>query len=305
MISNSGSDERRRISGGVAGDQYGNEWAIINWYNRPWTHVLRHPDKIVREKIAELTEQAAKNDNIGYNQANRYSYWNELQKVGFNPSKINVRCDADCSAGVIANTKAVGYLLNLNQLKNLKASYTGDMIRGFKAAGFEVLTDSKLLVSDKYLLRGDILLYLGHHTATNLTNGVLVDIQEDSKTGWEKKADKYFYRLNGHLLKDKWQCINNRWYAFNGAGEMITGWFKSKGDWYYLNPADGAMLSGQWIDDDNKEYYLTKSGIMAKSCYIKNKNAKIDMYYWVDENGVYNNDYDTITPNLDKYEIAE
>ena len=300
MISNSGSDERRKISGGIAGDQYGNEWSIINWYNRPWTHILRHPDKVVREKIAELAEQAAKNDNIGYNQANRYSYWNELQKVGFNPSKINVRCDADCSAGVIANTKAVGYLLNLNQLKNLKASYTGDMIRGFKAAEFEVLTDSKLLVSDKYLLRGDILLYVGHHTATNLTNGVLVDIQE-SKTGWEKKADKYFYRLNGHLLKDKWQCINNRWYVFNGAGEMITGWFKSQDDWYYLNSADGAMLSSQWLTLDGRDYYLTNSGAMAKSCYIKGVN---NIYHWIDSEGHYDPTQDTREPDLQKYELA-
>jgi len=29
------------------------------------------------------------------------------------------------------------------------------------------------------------------------------------------------------------------------------------------------------------------------------------MYYWIDENGVYNSDYDTTTPNLNKYEIAE
>ena len=29
------------------------------------------------------------------------------------------------------------------------------------------------------------------------------------------------------------------------------------------------------------------------------------MYYWIDENGVYNSDYDTTTPNLNKYEIEE
>lgn len=40
-----------------------------------------------------------------------------------------------------------------------------------KTAGFEVLTASKYLTSPDYLIRGDILLYVGHHTATNLTTG--------------------------------------------------------------------------------------------------------------------------------------
>lgn len=49
--------------------------------------------------------------------------------------------------------------------------YTGNMRAGLKAAGFEVLTDSKYLTSDAYLLAGDILLNDGAHTATNLTDG--------------------------------------------------------------------------------------------------------------------------------------
>lgn len=44
MISNCGHDENNRYSGGKAGDQTGTEWRVINWYNRPWKCVLRHPD---------------------------------------------------------------------------------------------------------------------------------------------------------------------------------------------------------------------------------------------------------------------
>lgn len=44
MISNCGHDERGKYSGGKAGDQTGTEWQVINWYNRPWKCVLRHPD---------------------------------------------------------------------------------------------------------------------------------------------------------------------------------------------------------------------------------------------------------------------
>ena len=171
MISNSGSDERGKLKGGQAGDQTGAEWQIRPWYNRPWTHILRHPDAKVRALLAELGEESARNNNIGYDQDQRATYWTQLQKVGYRPSKIIVKCEADCSAGVIANIKAVGHLLGITKLKNLQASYTGDMRKGLINAGFQVLTASKYLTSENYLLRGDILLKEGSHTATALTNG--------------------------------------------------------------------------------------------------------------------------------------
>lgn len=170
MISNSGKDENRKYHGGKAGDQ-GGEWNIINWYNRPWNCVLRHPDEKVRKKLAELSRKSALNDKVGYDQYQRNTYWTQLQKVGYDPAKITVSCEADCSAGVIANTKAVGHLLGISELKNLNATYTGNMRKGFKDAGFTVLTASKYLTSDKYLLEGDILLNDNAHTAVNLDKG--------------------------------------------------------------------------------------------------------------------------------------
>lgn len=170
-ISNCSGDEKKRLKGGKAGDQTKTEWCIRTWYNRPWTCVLRHPNQQVRQLIAELGIEAATNDLIGYDQNQRTTYWVQLKQVGFRPIKITVACEADCSAGVIANVRAVGYLLNIDKLKNIDASYTGNMKAGFKKAGFEVLTDSKYLKSSDYLLPGDILLYEGHHTATNLGIG--------------------------------------------------------------------------------------------------------------------------------------
>lgn len=170
MISNSGKDERKKYSGGVAGDQ-GGEWDIINWYNRPWNCVLRHPDAKVREKIAELARKSALNNMIGYDQHQRNTFWTQLQMVNYDPSKIKTACEADCSAGVIAITKAVGHLLGVSALKNVNATYTGNMRNGFKNAGFTVLTASKYLTSDKYLLPGDILLNDNAHTAINLDKG--------------------------------------------------------------------------------------------------------------------------------------
>lgn len=171
MISNSGHDENGKYSGGKAGDQTGTEWAIINWYNRPWKCVLRHPDKAVRELIASLGEKAAKNDNIGYDQNERTTYWTQLEKVNYDPSAIKTKCEADCSSGVMANVKAAGYLLNDAKLKAVTITSTHYMRDMLVKAGFELLTDSKYLTSDNYLMRGDILLNDGAHTATNLTTG--------------------------------------------------------------------------------------------------------------------------------------
>ena len=171
-ISNSGSDEHGNYKGGAAGDNTGREWYVRDWYNRPWNCVLRHPDPAVRACIADLATKAANNNRIGYDQYQRDTYWKELQKVGYDPSKITVACEADCSAGVIANIKAAGHLLGHKELQDITCTYTGNMRSGLKAAGFACLTDSKYLAGSSYLVAGDILLNDAHHTATAVTNGI-------------------------------------------------------------------------------------------------------------------------------------
>lgn len=173
MISNSGHDEHGKYSGGVAGDQTGGEWSIIPWYNRPWNVILRYPDQKVREEIALLAEHAAKNDLIGYDQGQRTTFWQRLKESGYDPAQIKVACEADCSAGVLAIVKAVGCRLGVSKLKSIDQNgYTGNEKAILKSAGFKDLTSKKYTASEEYLLRGDILLYEGHHTAINLTDGV-------------------------------------------------------------------------------------------------------------------------------------
>ena len=91
--------------------------------------------------------------------------------MDWEPSKITVNCEADCSAGVCANVTAAGYLLGIKALQNHTGTYTGNMRSALTKAGFKLLTDSKYLTSGDYLLPGDILLNDGHHTATNVTVG--------------------------------------------------------------------------------------------------------------------------------------
>ena len=172
MISNCGHDERGRYSGGAAGDQTGTEWAIIKWYDRPWKCVLRHPDAKVRSMVAQMARAAAGNDKVGYDQSQRYTFWEHLKASNYDPAKITAKCEADCSSGVAAIVKAVGYQLGIQKLKDVSIyCYTGNLRAALKAAGFEVLTASKYLESDAYLLEGDVLLNDGAHTAINVTDG--------------------------------------------------------------------------------------------------------------------------------------
>lgn len=170
-ISNSGSDENGAYSGGQAGDQTGKEWRMRDWYNRPWTCVLRYPDQKVALKLAQLAIDAALNDHVGYDQSQNRTYLAQLKTMGWEPSRITVNCEADCSAGVCANVTAAGYLLGIKALQNHTGTYTGNMRSALTKAGFKLLTDSKYLTSGDYLLPGDILLNDGHHTATNVTIG--------------------------------------------------------------------------------------------------------------------------------------
>lgn len=171
MISNCGHDELRRYSGGKAGDQTGTEWYIRSWYNHNWKCVIRFPAD-VREQLAINAEKAAKNNLIGYDQNERLTYYNHLKASNWDASKITIACEADCSAGVSANIIAAGYKLGIDKLKKFNKSNTTSSLRlACKTVGAKILTDSKYLTSDVYLLRGDLILKDGSHVCTNLTNG--------------------------------------------------------------------------------------------------------------------------------------
>ena len=187
-ISNSGADENGRVHGGKAGDQNGREWTLRGWYDRPWTCVLRHPDALVQGALARLAVDAALNDRIGYDQFQRGTYWTRLKEAGCDPAAIQTACSADCTAGVAANARAVGTLYGIEALTRIPEDvYSGNMRAAFRAAGFTVLTDRKLLTDAARLLPGDILLYDGHHAATNVTVGALVKWVDGEALYWQRR----------------------------------------------------------------------------------------------------------------------
>lgn len=83
-------------SGGKAGDQTGQEVSTQKFYNhsKGW-NVLRAKDNKVAEKLAEAMKIACDNNNIGYDQSERYG----AIKHGIN-TKVKTECD--CSSLVRA-----------------------------------------------------------------------------------------------------------------------------------------------------------------------------------------------------------
>ena len=193
-ISNCGSNENGKTTGGKEGDQTGKEYRVISWYSRPWKCVLRFPDPKVGEEIARISEAAAKNNNVGYCQTHRRTYHDALKAANWNPAAIKKPVETDCSASTLANIIAAGHKCGIAALKQINPDgYTGNMRAALKKAGFTVLTDSKYLTSSDYLLPGDILLNDNAHAAVNLTAGpkakaAAVTTPAASATGNNEKA---------------------------------------------------------------------------------------------------------------------
>ena len=302
-IGQASRDERGRYSGGLAGDQDGREVAIREWYSRPWNKVLRPKNSAIAGRIAAAMEDACRNDNIGYDQYERTTLYDFCKANGWNIKAVNKPCETDCSALVAVCVNAAG-------IKVSGDIYTGNEAKALLQTGeFELLDAPKYLMTDEYLKRGDILLYEFHHTAIALQDGGKAEktkpAQVEYPLGWNVSSDgRWWYADTPQsIVAGRWAYINGRWYVFDQKGFMIRGWFKQGEDWYYMNPADGAMLSEQWVDIDGKSYYLTQSGLMARGGYIEDVSEKL--YFFVDENGVYKKELDTDAPDLSKYEVIE
>ena len=302
-IGQASRDERMKYSGGIAGDQDSKEVAIREWYNRPWNKVLRCKDVAKAEKIAVAMEKACKNDYIGYDQNQRTTLYSLCKANGWNIEDIKTPCETDCSA-------LVAVCVNYAGIRVSGDIYTGNEAKALLQTGeFELLSAPKYLLSDEYLKRGDILLYEFHHTAIALQDGKKAEkgrpVQVEYPLGWNKsESGQWWYADTPQsIIAGRWAFIEGRWYVFDLKGFMIVGWFKQGEDWYYMNPPDGAMLSGQWVDVDNMSFYMSRLGLMARNAYIKSDTN--DMYFWVDAEGRYVKELDTDTPDLSKYEVIE
>lgn len=233
IIGNAKIDENGRISGGVAGDQTRKEVCSHSWVNKGWNKMIRPKNSTVAEKIARAMEQACANDHIGYDQKERTTLFSLAKEVGWDLSKITQNCETDCSALVAVCVNAAGIPVS----KNI---YTGNEAKALQDTGqFTVYTDSKYLVSDEYLKRGDILLKEGSHTAVALTNGSKVVM--DDRPGPLNKSVKWEGKVTAsELCVRKWAGTEYAECTFSPLirGEKVSVCDSVRaldgGEWYYI-----------------------------------------------------------------------
>ena len=261
-LSNSGHDENRTYRNGSDGDQTGKEWQLRDWYSRPWTHMFRYEkDPRVGTLLAQISCAAALNDYIGYDNAERTTYWNELKKVGYDPSKITTKCEEDCSAGVAANVKAVGYLLKIPGLQGVSHGMSSrNTVEVLTKAGFTVYTDEKYLTSGDYLLPGDILLCISHHVSMNVTKG-----KKTTESSSSPSSNKMTI-FTSAFVREKPNADSKIYCSFpkNKEVEVVA----TKEDWvkikYEDSPTGYAYINKQSFLNEEKEKYATIGLVNAR-----------------------------------------
>lgn len=178
MIVSCGHDENGKYRGGKAGDQTGTEYYKRSWYKPSygWDCVLRYPDESVGKRIAKLSEQAAANNHIGYDQNQRTTFYTQLKAFAWCPNLIVNDCEADCSSSTAAVIIATGHQLGIQALADVPYTLTTyNMKDALVKAGFKCLKVNKYTTSDKYLKAGDIILNEKHHVVVNIDDGSAVE----------------------------------------------------------------------------------------------------------------------------------
>lgn len=99
-------DENGHVSGGKAGDQTGKEVKIGYYYDFGQNQVLRFNNVSVGRKAGKIAKSLAKNNAIGYSQAQRHMLyvlaknndWNFSKlKKALKTTKVNCDCSSFCS----------------------------------------------------------------------------------------------------------------------------------------------------------------------------------------------------------------
>ena len=169
-IGSARSDERGKITGGQPGDQRsGKEVSTQDWYlhKKGWV-IIRLKDPAKRERAAYAMQEACDNKHFGYAQDTRMTGYNAAAKVGFDPAKVTVNVNIDCSELVRLCLAYAGI--------SVPNWYTGNMVDICRSRkdDFEIIEGTKAETSD-YLVRGDILVTKTKgHTVIVLSDGAKI-----------------------------------------------------------------------------------------------------------------------------------
>lgn len=182
---------------GSAGDQNGKEVFTRKWYkhSKGWV-TLRCKVPAMREYIARAMEKACANPDIGYDQIENQTLWNDVAPYGFDPAKTTKKVETDCARLVRVCCQYACEMVGNG--KTIPDFYTASLASTLVSTGlFEKLTTSRYNDQDAYLLRGDIqVTKTKGHTWIILENGSKVEeivaVESVSKT----------YKLGERILRN-------------------------------------------------------------------------------------------------------
>lgn len=163
LIGHASIDENGKTFGGQAGDLTKKEVCTRQWYSKPWQYYLECTDENIANIAATYMEQICANDNVGYDQSQRLTLYNQL-KSHKDVSKLTP-CECDCSSLVACCYIMAGLGIS-------SACTTRNIRSALLATGkFKEYSDTEHLTSDKYAKRGGIYLTEGSHVVMALENG--------------------------------------------------------------------------------------------------------------------------------------
>lgn len=203
-----------------------------------------------------------------------------------NATGVEVFTDKNPTAKDIALAKAI--------YKNLP-NYTGLKGRGIKQENFTVIYQNSV---PAVLVEGGFM---------DGINDYKVITSEKGQNGYAKAVAEGLIEFLSLEKKQQegWKQINGQWF-YNKDNKYLKGWhnleWKNVKSWYYFDD-DGVMTSSKWVKHKGKDYYLTSSGAMATNAYVKSTSSST--YYWVDKDGVWQEKWDTTTPDLKKYKLVK
>lgn len=230
-IGHASIDEHGKISGGKVGDQTGKEICIRDWYKKPWNVMLICTDEKIADKAADYMEAICKNDHYGYDQSQRTTGYESIEKNGVAKGKG----EFDCSSLVASCYKLAGLNVNVN-------CTTSNLRKALLATGkFKAYEDTSHVNTSAYAKRGAIYLSEGHHVAMALTNGSKSGSKKP-KTGSNKSGEKY--KVTAGLLNVRsGPSTDNKILKVIKKGTVVTitkidnGWGKYSDGWINLKYA--------------------------------------------------------------------
>lgn len=205
-------DENGNLVNGKAGDQTGQEVSATDWYlhKKGWI-LLRCTSTSRRKKIAEAAEKACKNSQIGYDQKQRNSLFDDVKAVKFDPSKTTKKVETDCSALV---RTCIAYAFGKDVTGSITTVTEPNAL--MQTGYFKKYKSKKYCNSSDHLRRGDILCTpIKGHTAIVLNDGAKVNsslLVVDGIWGEEttKKTQKALgLKINGKIYR---QPLSNKKY---------------------------------------------------------------------------------------------